>query len=201
MNKRITGVGFAGYMCSGKDTAAGYLIDDIIKNDNTNRIITRLALAEPIKQFAIEYLGLNEHQVYDQDGKREYNDFWGMTNREILQKVGTDAMRNGFHPDVWVKITELKIQEAIKNNAFWIITDVRFPNECKMIRQCGGIIVWIVRPSSVPTTPQNLTHISEQTLDASLIDYVLRNDYDLDFLRQNVQKLRCFIEENNSHNE
>lgn len=197
MYKFISGVGFAGCMHSGKDTAAGYLKDSIIQLMGATYKVTTLALAQPIKQFAMDYLGLNKHQCYDQEGKAEYNTFWGMTNREILQKIGTDAMRNGFHPDVWVKITELRIKKSIKEGSFWIVTDVRFPNECEMIRRCGGIVVSMMRPSVEPTVPLDQVHPSELKLHSDMIDYLLRNDGTLDDLKQNVDLLKAYIIGNN----
>ena len=49
-----------------------------------------------------------------------------MTNREIMQKVGTDAMRKGFCFDVWVKVTENILLKYPNQN--FIIPDIRFDN-------------------------------------------------------------------------
>ena len=205
MHKFITGVGFAGHMHSGKDTATNYLKNSICKRMGEDYIVTTLALAQPIKQFCIDYLGMTEHQVYDQDGKAEYNDFWGMTNREILQKIGTDAMRNGFHPDVWVKIAQLKIKKAIDTGSFWIVTDVRFPNEADMIRDNGGIVVWVENFRAIPNpltvdskNPKTISeHISEQRLAPVKIDYILDNNNGLIELQDKIEKLKYFIIDNN----
>ena len=184
----ITGVGFTGKMLAGKDTCANYLTNAILNWKGPNYIINRMAFADSLKDFCMRYLGLSKHQCYDQEGKKEYNEFWGMTNREILQRVGTEAMRNGFHKDVWAKITELKIKEAVVNGEFFIITDVRFPNEAETIKKHGGIIVEIVRPGIESNGIEN--HASEQRLDLSLIDRQVINNNDLDNLNNEMILLK-----------
>lgn len=170
----ITGVGFTGKMLAGKDTCANYLTTEILKWKGPNYVVTRMAFADSLKDICMNYLGLSRHECYDQEGKKEFNEFWGMTNREILQRVGTEAMRNGFHKDVWAKITELRIKEAIDGGEFFIITDVRFPNEAETIRKHGGIIVEVLRPDVESNGIEN--HASEQRLDISLIDRQVMNN-------------------------
>ena len=185
---KITGIGFTGKMKAGKDTSANFLKEEFIKNNESPiHAFIQLAFADSLKQICMEHLGLTHHQCYDQDGKEEYNEFWGMTNREILQRIGTEAMRNGFHKDVWSKITELKIKDAIKRNAFFIITDVRFPNEAETIRRNGGIIVQIIRPNV--ESNGIVGHASEQNLPTNLVDEIINNDGTLDDLHKKIKKL------------
>ena len=186
----IFGVGFTGKMKSGKDTCANMLTDAIFAWKGV-WVIRRFAFADSLKQICIDHLGLTKHQCYDQDGKEEYNEFWGMSNREILQRVGTEAMRNGFHPDVWAKITELKIQETINKGYFYIITDVRFPNEAETIRRNNGIIVEVNRPGIESNGIQN--HASEQTLSRELINWKIDNSKDLNYLEQQINNITEYI--------
>lgn len=187
----VTGVGFTGKMMSGKDTCANYLTDAILKWKGPNYIINRFAFADSLKDICMNYLGLSRHECYDQEGKEAFNEFWGMTNREILQRVGTEAMRNGFHPDVWAKITELKIKKSINEGEFFIITDVRFPNEAETIIKNGGIIVEIIRPNTESNGIQN--HASEQRLPMNLITYQVVNDRDLDNLKNEMIMIKSVI--------
>ncbi len=187
----VTGVGFTGKMMSGKDTCASYLTDAILKWKGPNYIINRFAFADSLKDICMNYLGLSRHDCYDQEGKEAFNEFWGMTNREILQRVGTEAMRNGFHPDVWAKITELKIKKSINEGEFFIITDVRFPNEAETIIKNGGIIVEVIRPNTESNGIQN--HASEQRLPMNLISYQVRNDRDLDNLKNEMIMIKSAI--------
>lgn len=180
----ITGVGFTGKMMSGKDTCACYLTNVILKWKGPNYIINKFAFADSLKDICMNYLGLSRHECYDQEGKEAFNEFWGMTNREILQRVGTEAMRNGFHPDVWAKITELKIKESVDNGEFFIVTDVRFPNEAETIRKHGGIIVEVIRPGIGFNGIES--HASEQRLDGKLVDRQVVNNGDLDNLNNEM---------------
>lgn len=61
--------------------------------------------------------------------------------RELLQFVGTDLIREyniNWHVD--------KIREMININRNYVIDDVRFPNELKLIRELGGDCWFIIRP-------------------------------------------------------
>ena len=187
----ITGVGFTGKMMSGKDTCAEYLTNHILKWKGHNYIVTRLAFADSLKDFCMRYLGLTKHQCYDQEGKQEYNEFWGMTNREILQRVGTEAMRNGFHPDVWAKITELKIKKCVDEGKFFIVTDIRFPNEAEVVKKHGGIVVEVIRPNTESSGIIN--HASEQRLPIELINEQILNDSDLEQLNLKAYILKNVI--------
>jgi hypothetical protein len=103
----------------------------------------------------------------------------------MLQKIGTEAMRDNLHPDVWVNA----LFTTYGYNSRWIITDVRFPNEIERIKQYDGILIKIVRPGIVA-----MEHCSERALDNfSKWDHIIYNDgtrYDL------VQKIRQIYYEN-----
>jgi len=84
------------------------------------------------------------------------------TVRWLLQNVGTDAMRNVIHPNVWVNalFADYKIQQGfgytndentecsiIKKGHYpnWIITDCRFPNELIAVKQREGVTIRVSR--------------------------------------------------------
>lgn len=99
-----------------------------------------------------------------------------MTVREFLQKLGTDAMRMGLHPNVWVNalMADYKpshmhsVNPDFEKYPDWIITDVRFPNEAEAIKERGGIVVRIDRLFN-PYPKSN--HISEVALNNWEFDY------------------------------
>lgn len=90
-----------------------------------------------------------------------------LTIRDLLQRVGTDAIRNVIHPDAWVnalfsQYKQTASEETVisklsdgNNDDFrigkfpsypnWIITDVRFPNEYESIKQRKGIVIRVNR--------------------------------------------------------
>jgi hypothetical protein len=60
----------------------------------------------------------------------------------MLQLWGTEVCRRGFHDDIWIASLENKLRTSTDNV---VISDCRFPNEIKSIREAGGIIVWVKR--------------------------------------------------------
>jgi len=126
------------------------------------------------------------------------------TVRELLQLVGTNAIRNVIHEDAWVNalmnqygIRDIEYFKAFPDNyklPNWIITDVRFPNEAKAIKDRGGIIIKIkspfVRFSDGSFRARNKMmgdyHSSETALDNYDFDYVIDNNNTIDDLITNV---------------
>ena len=177
MNKfnDICVVGFTGSAGCGKDTLASELV---------NQGWVRVAFADALKDMCIDYFGLTHDDAYTQEGKMRFNETWGMTNREILQKVGTDAMRDGFHQDVWIKIAKLKIEKLLREGKKVVVTDCRFDNEAELCESLGGICVRIVRPS----TQSNLTqseqkHASEAGINDNLIAFTVINNSTIEAMR------------------
>ena len=161
-------VGITGAAGSGKDTLA-----EMIKNDGWERF----AYADALKHICMDYLGLSYNDVYTQEGKLRYTEFWGVTNREILQKVGTDAMRNGFCKNVWIKIAELKLKDMLAAGKKVIVTDVRFDNEAELIEKLGGCVIKIVRNiNHNGLTEKELAHDSEKGISNTLISFEIFNN-------------------------
>jgi len=134
--------------------------------------------------------------------------------RSLMQKVGTDAIRNIIHPNTWVTALFADYKESYSNNPWyadkgvhdvseedelqhemmlpnWIITDTRFPNEIEAIKKRGGITINVVRDHkegyiSIADTDK---HSSETSLDDYAFDYELDNNSDIDSLMVKVRTL------------
>jgi hypothetical protein len=65
-----------------------------------------------------------------------------LTPRWVLQNWGTEVCRQGFHTDIWIASLENKLR---KTNEDIVISDCRFPNEIKMIKNLGGKTVRVKR--------------------------------------------------------
>lgn len=103
-----------------------------------------------------------------------------MTVREFLQKLGTDAVREGLHPNAWVNAAMAGYNKApfdteVEIERNWIFTDCRFPNEAQAIKDRGGFVIRIDRPGVKPIND----HPSETALDDWDFDYKIYNASDL----------------------
>lgn len=139
-------IGICGFIGSGKDTAADYLV-----NFHEFR---RESFAGTLKDAVAAVFGwdreLLEGRTKQAREWREQVDAWwserlnmpNLTPRWILQYWGTEVCRSGFHDDMWIASLENKIRNS-KDSV--VISDCRFPNEISAIRKQGGKIVWVQR--------------------------------------------------------
>lgn len=104
-----------------------------------------------------------------------------ITVRQFLQWFGTNACRNNIHSNIWVNALMNKYKPTDK----WIITDVRFPNEIKAIKEKNGIIIRVIRPNQVKID----THISETALEEIQFSNIIINDGTLADLNLKVKNL------------
>lgn len=205
-------IGFVGFIGSGKDTAADYLV-----NFHEFR---RDSFANTLKDAVSAVFGwdrvLLEGRTKEAREWREQVDPWwaqrlGMpklTPRWVLQYWGTDVLRNHFHDDIWIASLENKMRKTRDNI---VISDVRFPNEIQAIHNAGGLVVRIKRgdePSwyqdalnfnegdrnmSWATSRSRLEklgiHASETAWVGGDIDHVISNDSTIDTLFEELKNL------------
>jgi len=147
-------------------------------------------------------------------------DIQRMTVRQALQWIGTDLFRNKFHPQTWCNalFSEYKLNTIIRNGQkyrglefpSWIITDCRFPNEAKAIKDRGGILIRVNR-SVCPKCGEEEnfhwdivthrleycnecgyrwnTHESETALDNYNFDYEIDNSETIEKLIEKVKEI------------
>jgi hypothetical protein len=210
MSKKTTNlVAISGKMGSGKDTvgailrvisAESYLnsneIAKIIANpfllsnykyqeDNTWQI---KKFAKKLKQTASILTGIPEEKFEDQEFKlTNLPTCWNqngeaMTVRTLLQKVGTECMRDNLHINTWANALFADYNKDDK----WLITDVRFTNEALEVKKRGGLIIRVDRKLDTGNHP------SETELDDYTFDYVIPNKKTLQDLIKEVKKFAIF---------
>ena len=206
-------VGFVGFIGSGKDTAADYLVNFYG--------FRRDSFAATLKDAVASVFGwdreLLEGRTKNAREWREQIDPWWsnrlnmpqLTPRLVLQLWGTEVCRKGFHDDIWIASVENKMRKTGDNI---VISDVRFPNEIKAIHNAGGIVVrikrgdnpeWYDAAVSVNAGPDgNATwslskarlaqlkiHASETAWVGGAIDHTVYNDTTIDALFEQIKNL------------
>lgn len=178
--RKIRLIGLSGKLQSGKDTVAGIIQDIMPGYWMTKRFAGKL------KQIVSLLTGIPLEDLEDIAVKNsslgpEWNN---MSVRTLLQKVGTEAMRDVIHNDVWVNAL-FSDWERTKHLS-WVITDVRFENEAKAIKERGGIVIRINRKGKEYTG----NHPSEISLDNYQdFNHVVENDGDLVDLYSKIETL------------
>ena len=204
-------IGICGFIGSGKDTVADYLV-----NFHEFR---RESFANTLKDAVAAVFGWDrtmlEGRTKEAREWREQPDQWWsnrlgreITPRKILQHWGTEVCRKGFHDDIWIASVENKLRKTGDNV---VISDCRFPNEISSITDAGGIVVRVVRGPepewyqdavnfnqgdrnmSWATSRSKLErlgiHASETAWIGSNFDYILDNNGSIDDLYTQIKNL------------
>jgi len=178
-------ISISGKIGTGKDTVA-----DIIQSITPYYNWEVKKFAGKLKVIAEILTGIPTRQFEDQEFKNQDMPLeWGMTYRDLLQKLGTDAMRNGLHKNVWVNalMADYKGQQNVDgsfSHPNWLITDTRFPNELEAAKTHNGIVIKVVRESG---NTIGTTHASETALDDyTKWDYVVDNNGSFEELKTQV---------------
>ena len=136
-----------------------------------------------------------------------------LTPRLILQLLGTECGRNIIHPNIWVNTlfsdyaykAEFETDVTSEGNPYikqiseksnWIITDLRFFNELKAIKDKGGITIKVNRTREGFSNQKLLSklHFSETALDNAEFDYVINNNGTIKELEEKIKQI--LIKEN-----
>jgi hypothetical protein len=181
-------IGFGFRKGSGKDTACKFAYSKITYGTTLQPAIVHFA--DALKTgIGREVFGLSDAQMQDQTMKEAVDPYWQLTPRKILQLGGTEALRNTFSSDVWVKALLRRIANDSTHDVF-LIGDVRFPNEFEAIRELGGFNVYLTRmPEDVEDSSNQ--HASEIALEGYLdqFDYHLQNEGTLGETCESVETL------------
>jgi len=204
MNNKL--IGICGWAGSGKDTAANFLI----KNHGYKRASFATSLKDAVSSIFHWPRNLLEGDTKESREWREQIDTWwakrldipNLTPRWVLQNFGTEVMRKSFNDDIWIASLEY---ELLGNQSNYIISDVRFPNEVKLIQKLGGKLIHILRGQS-PEWYSNWyddfedlnrhmsiyypkVHASEYSWILTKFDRTIRNDGSLEDLELEMNEL------------
>jgi len=224
-------IGINGKIGAGKDTVGTIIQGLLLTNNNQTYEIKKFA--GKLKTVASILTGIPVKNFEDQEFKHSLlGSEWGtirpnplnsipgfedvqfnelMSVRELLQKLGTEAMRDGLHTNVWVNalfadympiniVGNVKPRKGgikyLAEMPNWIITDMRFSNELKSVKERDGITIKVIRPHGYTNPHTNeykempiSFHPSETSLDKSKFDYEILNDGSMEKLVKKVRKI------------
>lgn len=182
-----------GFQGSGKDTFSNYLV--------SNHGFVKFSFASATKDILSTLFGWNrallEGDTKESREFREIVDPWwsdklgisNLTPRRALQLIGTDLFRKQFNHNIWTNCLERKILSQIQSNPDLniIISDCRFPNEIKMLKNIGFILIHIERnlpiwfneyKSGLDCEEAKLLHESETSWIRETFEHKINNQTD-----------------------
>jgi len=205
-------IGVCGFIGSGKDTIADYLTNfhGFRRESFANSLKDAVSMV-----FGWDRTMLEGRTKSAREWREEVDTWWAdrlnmphLTPRWVLQYWGTEVCRNGFHDDMWIAALENKLRNS-KDDI--VISDCRFPNEIKSIKDAGGIVIRVKRGPEpdwyrdaidmnagdhhinwmlAKTRMDKLKiHASETAWVGTKFDYVLSNDGTIDELFHQVRNL------------
>lgn len=178
------------------------------------------SFAAPLKNVVSSIFGWPQELLDgDTDESRKFRDtqdtFWGQklgienfTPRLALQQVGTDVFRNHFNNNIWVNSLEHRLRSKQENRCI-VISDARFVNELKLIKQLNGHIILIQQKNlpewfdiarranngnqncvNVMKTKYEHVHISEWNWVGKVEpEHIIYNDDDITSLHKKVHEV------------
>jgi len=203
-------IGICGFISSGKDTIADYLVNfHEFRRDSFASTLKDAVAA--VFNWDRELLEGRTKQA--REWREQVDPWWAerlnmpaLTPRLVLQLWGTEVCRKSFHDDIWIASVENKLRNSQDNI---VISDCRFPNEITSIRNAGGKIVWVKRgelPSwygvalaanTNPPQPNASSeilrelgvHVSETAWVGTKFDVVIENNGTVDELYTQIKNL------------
>lgn len=194
-------------MGHGKDTA-GQILAKNLRHKGIKVFNLRFAMA--VKQCASimtgEELQITDNCSYDlpqldftREQKQKFLPVWEMTLGQFLQRFATEAVRDGLHEDAWIRTIQSTIESEKMNhliggnNAVFIITDFRFPNEKIWLNSVDAVTIKINRPFKEEKEKRETSHSSEKGLPDEEFDFVIQNNSTLDLFQEEIEKLSSVL--------
>lgn len=180
--------GFGGYKESGKDAAVDELEADFgfartgmsVPIDQDARILNPVITHAPDGR-PIHYIEFNDVVCGgDYTLAKQNSEFRG-----FLKRLGADYART-LDVDFWVKRVRATMEESLSRGVPIALTGTRFPNELDLIRDLGGLLVWVSRPGVEDSSD---THSTESSVGPDDFDTVIVNDGTLEDLYAKVRAL------------
>lgn len=154
-------------LAGGKDSVANYLVGQLNKlwgqreNIPDGEYWQRLGFADALKKVFMSSFNVDLEFIEEWKRKDAPPPNFDMNVRKGLQQIG-DGFRK-IQSDVWIRT-------ALRNNFNMVISDGRYLNEAKMVKEQGGVSVLLWRPGF----ENDDTNLSEAEIKP-YIDYCAKN--------------------------
>ena len=158
-------IGLHGKPRVGKDTVANYLM--------SKRSFRRYGPSVRVKDTAAVMFDVPREYFDDDNMKDQVDPFWGITYRQMAQKVGKESSRDVFGDDIWMRHVEKQLK--ILDPCFgFILADIRYASEIKWIKEHGGDVYYVLRGNAPKSSDQG--HVVDAGLPLDLADILIYND-------------------------
>ncbi len=191
-------IAFIGDIGSGKSTC-GKIIEELVNSADSGGF-EHYSFAGPLKQIA-EIFGFEKSEIYGtQEQKIQVNEFWGVSGRIFLEKLGTDIFREQLSRvlptmtadySIWIKLFQKHIKT--RKSSHFVVDDCRFVEEAAFIKENGGYIIRVVNNNN--TKPQS-SHVSAVEHKKIRPDFVIdnsRQDDNFESLRRQLSDVLTTI--------
>lgn len=199
-------IGVVGLISSGKGTVGNFLVDTYSFKEESFAKSVKDSVASI---FVWDRDLLDGSTLESRYWREQPDDFWSakfgyeVTPRYILQQFGTNVVRDNMLDSMWINSLEKRI---IDSNDDIVITDVRFPNELKFIKEMGGFLIQVNRgdypnwfPMAIADNKNDTNnmiqyhpeiHKSEYSwVGTELIDFIVMNDSTTIELEKKITKI------------
>lgn len=134
-----------------------------------------MSMAAPLKEACSALWSLDKEHFTNPDLKDKKIEYWGMSPREMMQKLGTDFIRDHVHPDTLAMSARRKIEAGFTSNFNLVFDDIRFDNEAEMLQSFPYYIIMEVKSEDEQANPD--PHRSEAGIDPKYIDTTVYNTW------------------------
>jgi hypothetical protein len=168
-------ISIVGRIGAGKDTVANHLID--------NYYFRKESFAKSLKDaVANVFVWPREMLEGNTEKSREWreqpDEFWSkelgypVIPRQVLQQWGTEVVREGYHSNTWVVSLKKRLAyyDVTRDIKKYAITDARFPNEFKMLKDLNAYTILVERGLEKPVWWYNARDSAKQLKEGTSIE-------------------------------
>jgi hypothetical protein len=183
MDPPVPLIGITGHLRHGKDAIASIL-------ENHFKYV-HVSFAMFLKAACKSIFSLSDSQLHS-DEKDVVDARWNVTPRRLFQVIGTELFRDRLKevlPELgketlWISAMR-NYMKLFPPGTLFVVSDVRFRDEAEMVRELGGKIWKVHRPSM----PSSEVHVSETEIQSIETDECIENDGSLLELETKVRIL------------